>query len=408
MSRENYKTDKLEYVLVGLLVCLSGNKAFTGDDRVEALLILSTVFLFGVFLIKDRCVISTRFHLILYLFAALFLAQGISFYFFPFVTVAGFIIRIFVGYAVVRLVRDFPRAYIDVLFYTSIISLFFYVPEQLLHAVGVSFKSFFEPIRQLVADPSGDFNILVYNFDIPREIHRNSAFFWEPGAFAGYVLLALIFLGLKKDTYFLWDYKIRFLILSGCLLTTLSTMGYAVFPLVLLLHFNPGARTKAEVIKLILVTLAGVPLLALFFYQTWQLDFMKEKISYQHEKVLKRAPGWEKARYGTLVYDWEYIKRRPLVGWGLHDKTRHKLHYGKGPKGQGNGLSGAIHKIGIFGFGIWAFYVWRGMRCLSGRKILRSLLALCGIFLMLNGENFLNFPLFWGLMFLDQGAGGHG
>ena len=78
--------------------------------------------------------------------------QSISFNFFPLRRIAGFIIRLFIAFATVRLVKDFPRIYINVMYGICIISLCFYVPEQLFHAVGRDFASLFMPLANPVRD----------------------------------------------------------------------------------------------------------------------------------------------------------------------------------------------------------------------------------------------------------------
>lgn len=391
---------KLEYFLVTLLVCISGNQAFDVGIRRDLLLTASAIFLLGIFLLQNKNLLSGKFLLIFYIYSAILLIQCVSFYFFPLKTIAGFLIRLFIGYAVVRLVEDFPRAFVNVLFYTALVSFCFYIPEQLFHAVGLSFQSYFEPIRQLVGVPV-DFNVLIYNFDIPSEIHRNSAFFWEPGAFAGYLLLALLFLGLRKDSYPAKSYRSRLLVLSLALVSTFSTTGYVVFPIVLLPHLRLAGRTRAEALRMMLLTFfLLLPLLGFATYGVWQLDFVEKKINYQQEKVLTHGTGWQMTRFGTLLFDWEYIKRRPLFGWGLHEKTRYQLNHGIPLPGLGNGLSGTAHKLGVFGLAVWLVYVGGGMFRLAKGAPWRGALALLAILLVLNGEDFLNFPLFWGLMFL--------
>ena len=57
-------------------------------------------------------------------------------------------------------------------------------------------------------------------------------------------------------------------------------------------------------------------------------------------------------------------------------------------------------KFGISGMVIWLFMTFQRMGILSGRKVAKSLLVMGIILLVLQGEAFLGFPLFLGLMFL--------
>jgi divalent metal cation (Fe/Co/Zn/Cd) transporter len=54
--------------------------------------------------------------LVFFSFLMILAVQSILFNFFPLKTIAGFIIRLFVAFAAVRLVKDFPRIYINEVF----------------------------------------------------------------------------------------------------------------------------------------------------------------------------------------------------------------------------------------------------------------------------------------------------
>lgn len=69
-------------------------------------------------------------------------------------------------------------------------------------------------------------------------------------------------------------------------------------------------------------------------------------------------------------------------------------------KGQGNGLSGFAAKFGLLGLGTFLFLCWRTFYRLSGFSVYKASMALLVVVLVLNGEAFLNYPLFLGLMFL--------
>jgi hypothetical protein len=295
-------------------------------------------------------------------------------------------------------VRDFPLTYVRVMAWTAIISLFFYIPEQLGYLAGVDVKLFFAPIERLVAVPV-DYNILIYNFDIPQEIHRNSAFFWEPGAFAGYLLLALMLLGLRKDALAPPVYRRFFWLLTAALLTTFSTLGYLLLPIALLLHLSAFAGRAPGPLR-VAYRLALLPLLAILLYQGWQLDFVQQKVAHQFTQAAQRSDNWQQNRFGTMLYDWQYIQRKPLVGWGLHERTRLALHHGQEMTGLGNGLSGALVRFGTIGFGLWLFATALALKRQASGRIWPAAAATATVVLLLNGETFLNFPLYWGLMFL--------
>src|SRR5919109_804412 len=248
-----FKTDIhpwTQYLIVILLV-LFGNEILLGG-RAEALLIVYFIFLAPLYFLHRNSSLALSDLLVFFSFLMILAVQSISFNFFPLKTIAGFIIRLFVAFAAVRLVKDFPRIYINVICGICIISLCFYVSEQLFHAIGRDFASLFMPLVKLVrdfflldtyggGDPTRSATIFIYNFENtynPHNIYRNAGLFWEPGAFAGYISLALIFLGLEREKYERRLYISRFLVLTITLLTTVSTMGYLVMPIVLSIHYR--------------------------------------------------------------------------------------------------------------------------------------------------------------------------
>lgn len=86
-------------------------------------------------------------------------------------------------------------------------------------------------------------------------VHRNCGVFWEPGAFQVYLNLALLF-----ELYGLHEKKkCRILVLSIALLTTISTMGYFVFGLIMISYVSQG-ENKGKLTALI--TLGVIALIA--------------------------------------------------------------------------------------------------------------------------------------------------
>lgn len=393
----------VEYVVVALILCISGNYAFNlcGHPR-TALLI--TACLFGLLLpIYQVPSVSLRLCIASMSFGVILLIQSIAFSFFPTITIAGFFVRLFIGYAAFRLVRDFPRVYINVMCGVVILSLCFYIPEQLCHAFEVDFQSFFHGLRS--PEAQHDFHLVVHNFHYDSVSYRNSAFFWEPGAFAGYLLVALIFLGLVKEQFKARSHWRRVVVLFVGLLTTFSTTGYALVPLALLLHFRLDGRGKTVAIRSFMVFYALALLVEGVTYRSvvgrWPV---KDKVVQQYTDAVHNDGGRYSDRFDNLAADLEYIRRRPILGWGLNSKTRYMLHPGQEyGSGHGEGLTDFIVKFGLMGLGIFTLCVWTGFMQVSGQNALMSSLAASLIVLILNGECFLKFPLFLGLMFLEPG-----
>jgi hypothetical protein len=417
-----FKTDIhpwTQYLIVILLV-LFGNEILLGG-RAEALLIVYFIFLALLYFLHRNSSLALSDLLVFFSFLMILAVQSISFNFFPLKTIAGFIIRLFVAFAAVRLVKDFPRIYINVLYGICIISLCFYVPEQLFHAVGRDFASLFMPLANLVRDfflldtgnrstysITNTINIFIYNFEnpyIPHNVYRNAGPFWEPGAFAGYISLALIFLGLEREKYDRRFYISRFLVLTITLLTTGSTMGYLVMPIVLSIHYRRVTKSVGGSLGRIAVVMLMLPLFMALLINVWNLEFIGRKIIHQYEgAIAQRDYLWEYTRFGSMVVHWKYIKRRPIFGWGIHPKTKFALdpRDERRTKGAGNGFSGFIHRFGILGMITFALFAWRGFYELSRESLLRSVAAILAILMSLIGEEFLLFALYPGLMFITK------
>jgi hypothetical protein len=413
-----FKTDIhpwTQYLIVILLV-LFGNEVLLGD-RAEALLIVYFIFLVSLYFLHRNSELALSDLLVFFSFLMILAVQSISFNFFPLKTTAGFIIRLFVAFAAVRLVKDFPRIYINVMYGICIISLCFYIPEQLFYAIGRDFASLFTPLVNLVRDfflldtyggrdATGSATIFIYNFENPynpHNIYRNAGPFWEPGAFAGYISLALIFLGLEREKYDRRFYISHFLVLTITLLTTVSTMGYLIMPIVLSIHYRRVTKSVVENLGRIAVGILMLPLFMALLINVWNLEFIGRKVIHQYEgAIAQRDYLWEYTRFGSMMVDWKYIKLRPIFGWGIHPKTKFALD----PKdehrikGAGNGFSGFIHRFGILGMITFALFAWRGFYKLSRESLLRSVMAILATLMSLIGEEFLIFPPYLGLMFV--------
>jgi len=403
-----------ELLLVLLLLCLSGNSGIINESRSEIIVALSTVII-GAVCIQRRQLLTEKFVVASLLFAGILFIQCVSFGFWPLITMAGFFCRLFIGNAVINLVKDFPRKYVTVMFYVAIVSLIFHSFEILLQVSGLDVIKLFSPIHSILAPKSG-LHMGVHNyFAYGRmveysnlDLWRNASFFWEPGAFAGYLILAMIFLRMARANLPQRIYKRYFVVLSIALFSTLSTAGYIAYSVTLLLHCGCDQEaTKKKSAKIAHVVYIMLPvLIGCAFIAYNKLPFMKKKIDSQLIILDTRRAGWHRTRMGSLLLDWEYIKRRPLEGWGLHQTTRFALHpeFFDTPQGMGNGMSDFAAKFGITGMLIWLFYTFRAMTYLTRRNLSATMIGMLAIILVLQGECFLNYPLFLGLMFLGNGA----
>ncbi len=402
------KKKKLDLLLVFLLLAVSGNPAVDDIANKYIVLILFSLFLAKfIFFQKDKY-FSRYFIVISTIFGIIFLLQTIMFSFFPVATIAGFYFRLFIGFAVVNTVIDFPRTYVKIMYYLVILSLIFYIPDQIEQALGSSFiRAIFVPLRDIIGQPESFRQVIgLHTFSINTP-HRNAGMFWEPGAFAGFLTLAIVFLAMiKKDLSRSYYLKSLFVLSIG-LFTTMSTTGYIAYPFALLLHVELGNRSKGHSIpKSIVVLYIIIPLLLVgSMYAFTKLDFLHNKIQHQTLNVKEKKGRWQQNRFGTILFDWKYIQRRPFVGWGPNPKTRYSLDPYLSRtiiSGMGNGMTDFTAKFGLIGMMTFFISLFLGIMHLSEESIVKSLLTLLIIAILLQGECYLGAPLFLGLMFLEK------
>lgn len=397
--------------LVVLLLCFSGNPAICRQALIDVFYVTFALLLVGVAIYRRQQIISRSLIVIIGLFGSLLIIQCISFSFYPVVTICGFFTRLFIAYAVLRLVKNFPLVYVRAMFYLAILSLVFHIPYQVLRFAGHDLIQTLTPVGNLIgAGREHDLPVLFHNFSM-RGLHRNCGMFWEPGALAGYLILALVFLWIVKGQISAREYRRYLIVLSAVLFTTLSTAGYVIYPLALILHYDWRARERRVfVLRLLLGFYVLLPLLiAASVYTYTKSEFLQAKIEHQFRTAIYQdTDGWHRTRMGTLFLDWEYIKRRPWTGWGLNEQTRYALHpqFIGEPQGMGNGMSDFTVKFGVPGMLVWLYSVFLGMIRLTKRDVGKSLLIMVILLLVLQGEAYLGFPLFLGLMFLDAGSSG--
>jgi hypothetical protein len=309
---------------------------------------------------------------------------------------AGFWVRLLIALLAVRVVDQFHLRYTKVMYLLALLSLCFYGAQQLLGMVGVDLRIALSNYSFL---SDGRVHIGVHNFHFADEAHRNSGMFWEPGAFAGYLGLALLLLAAHQDQYSRAAYKRILWVLAIAIATTMSAAGYLLLPLVVAMHIRPRFATFSAPLRAISIALVlglGVAMLTTILY-----PFISEKVMHQFESTLEGAEGAELTRFGSVIYDLEFIRSRPIAGWSPHPVTRTTLDSFSADilTGQGNGFTGFIVKFGLIGLALFAVASYLTFAGLFGTGTIRPLVATLLVLAMLNGEAFLNYPVMMTLMF---------
>lgn len=227
-------------------------------------------------------------------------------------------------------------------------------------------------------------------------IHRNAGMFWEPGAFAGIITICLALNIQYLPIYWKHNKFYLFSILLA-LITTQSTSGYIVgFVVLIYLFLKP---------KHLSISLVILPL-ALFFgsYIYNSNDFLNEKINAQFEKSESQEIGeFSNTRLGSVIFDWYYIQKHPLIGNGFDQETRYSDHQYlfngiQGDAiGSGNSFSHYWASLGVMFIIGYFMLLWKQV-AVKGKIF--AILILIVVFLNLQSEQWFNFPLYLGFIFL--------
>ncbi len=382
-----------------IVLLSSGNPTYLNSAWSEPVLLLAAVTLLAMLAMRGARV-GARDLAVIMVFAGLIALHLLTV---PGATLsasAGFLVRLLIGWAAFRLVADAPRMLVEVLTAIAALALLVFAIDFLLFAVGVDLATLLAPLSLV----HGEFQYVstpFHTFPGGVDRFRNAGVFWEPGALSGYSLLGLLLLAFTAR----WLPRQRIVyvatVLSLAVLTTQSTTGYVVLPLALFLLFLRLSSARGG--GFVAFALAAMlPLLAVAAIAAYELPFMREKIELQVQSVEAGEGEWELTRIGTLINDIADIRERPLAGWGANPMVRpSQLALSETARAtQGNGFANWIVRFGLIGLAVFLGALANGLRQYGRASRTKSWLAVGLVCLLLQGEAFLNYPLFLGLMFI--------
>lgn len=254
-------------------------------------------------------------------------------------------------YVMDKLGERFKYAYMNIMYLIAYTSLFFYV---------IMIFTGYVPSLSIFNKPEYK-SIFIFNMRV-NEIadHRNCGPFWEPGAFAGYLLMVGLMFFNQLDI--LWrEHKKKCIILLLALFSTFSSQGYLALGILVLLFY---LRSHFNLKTIFAIFIFGS--IALFSYI--QFDFLREKVNSQ----LELAADWKSTeslrsanRFSTTLLDFYYIDKSPIIGNTDNLQIRYADHPfilnvidEKGSYGSGSGTSSAIATYGIPLFILWIYFTF--------------------------------------------------
>lgn len=385
------KATAVDYTLLFLLVAVTGIPFFKVGDITFLILFLC---LAGFVFLYRKLQFDRFFFLFLLLYSIVMVAQMVKFNYLPLNTYLGVFIRIFYAYLTVRILgRNFTKYYVDIIYALSIIGFFIYIPQLIVPGFGRFLATGVSP---LLRNPlyAGDIwyapDIILYVFNSGVGTFRNCGAFWEPGAYAGFLVIAMIFHYLDGKT--ITDKKSIVLLLA--LLSTMSTTGLIALGFFLVLFL--GNRV-APIYKIILIP----SIMAAIVIAFTSLDFLGDKIASQMDV----ANTHNNTRFKSAVIDLRDFAENPVLGLGRDDKTRHKGITNPILTHRTNGLTNYLVTYGIFIFLFYfgsIFYALHKLCLKNGYHPKYAIFGMSLFFIIGFSEVFFSLPFFYALAMLHM------
>ena len=292
----------IDYTMLLLFIASSGFPYFT----TPAVYITELTLLILIFLSRRKSFdpYAIAFFLLL---AVLTLLQTAVFDFFAPITTLGLFARVLSAYFIVKILDiRFTEYYVKTLYILSILSFAVYIPTLIIPSIGTALLNL-TPLFQWLNPDSKSQNILIYTLSHLSSL-RNSGPFWEPGAFAGYLIIAFIFSYTKTPKLF----NKQNLVLLITILSTLSTTAFLA--LFVFLFFANYVHMKNIFIKIVAVSLIIFGSYQAFF----SLDFLGKKITEQIERAQTSSIETDQnsQRFLNILRDMKDLQDHETVGRG--------------------------------------------------------------------------------------------
>jgi len=296
------------YIFTTLIVYMQGSVILSGNRLLLLILLFISASVFLISKLKtDKELIIVFFFLLLVIFV-----QYSQFKYLSYNTVLGTLVRFILPYFLVKIIgKEYLTYYVNVIYFFAILSLILYISSILS-------PNFYHFLYDLSSNTGIERlqienNLIVYSVvdDIRLGYLRNAGLFWEPGAYAGFLIMAVLFNIVKCDT--LWNSKnIVFFI---ALLSTFSTVGYIVLFMTIIFYYLSNIRRKAVYYFLIPILCLGA------WYSYFNMDFLGSRINSEIAGIQNSELEYS-GRIGSGKKDLKDIVKYPFFGKGRNVATR--------------------------------------------------------------------------------------
>ena len=387
----------LEYSILILFISASGIP-YISDPKINILLFLmmsSIFYIRKMYLNKSFLLFSTILLLIT-------LLQALKFDFLSVVTFIGLFTMVLNAYFIVKILdKNFIFYYINILYYMALISFVFFFPFLFLPSLGSFVVHSIVPLFSIFnIAHSGHETVLIYNLS-HIDIFRNSGPFWEPGAFAGYLLIAFM-LNSMKEVNILNKKNMVFLV---AIVTTFSTTTFlALFTFLFFFYYK-------QIKNIVFKTAVVISLLGIAFFAYTSLDFLGKKIENQIEQetskdVLVGKNTSNTGRFISIIRDMRDLDGHEWVGRGGNNATRFDASASGKIMLRSVGLTDVIVKYGILFFIIIVYFLYKSICAyiyierIDKKSSLVCVTILISVLILTISETYFNYSMYWSLLFL--------
>ena len=386
-----YKQTLIDYILLVIFIAISGVPYISSPN-----LLIPIFLIFMLIFTLRRKMYDKKFLIFIYLLILVTLIQIYFFAYFPVQTIIGLLLRVSIAYLIIILLDNkFIPYYINMMYVFSIISLVVYIPITIYPPLRDILLNNVVPLFDIFNFSSSVHKtMLLYNFN-HSENFRNSGPIWEPGAFAGYLLLAFIFNYYSVDK----EKRKKGTIILVTIFTTLSTTAYlALFIFLFFIYYKKFKNILLKMMAVFIILFSGA-------YIFLNVGFLGAKIESQLLRAKNVDPYLEDTntqRFLNILRDVKDFQGYEIFGRGTNPHTR----YSYDPDNQIRtvGLTDILVKFGIPFFLLMMFFLYRSIQLFlinyNQYNIVNTLGIYFSILMLLMSEVYFNYPLFWSLLFL--------
>lgn len=269
-------------------------------------------------------------------------------------------------------VKNFSKWYIKILYIICLISIPCFIIASINPKLALSLCQ--EGYNWKVAYGYSPF----YTWGINGIInHRNSGIFWEPGAFQGFLILAILIILFDTHKNNVKNPFKKLLVFIVTLLTTQSTTGYVLL-LLLFLSYRKSIESRFFVneFKKIgkLLTVLSMFMAVFIILSTGVIE----------NKIVHDNTGSTEIRTKDIYGGAKLVLRGGLFGLGeTNDKTKLKIEYGV-DMNDSVGLFSMAYTFGLIFLIIYIFSLYKGIINFFNLETHKDKIIIFSIFIILN------------------------